>query len=480
MSDRRYGNFIGGRWVDGQTTIENRSPSDLDDVVGRFAEASATDAADAVDAARRAFPRWSRTPPEARQAVLDRIGQELLDRKDELGRLLAREEGKPSAEAAAEVSRAGQFFRYYAGECVRLMGEFADSVRPGIEVEVRREPVGVVGVITPWNFPVAIPAWKIAPALAYGNCVVFKPAELVPASAWALAEIIARSGLPEGVFNLVMGAGATTGEAIATADGIDAVSFTGSTATGRRVARHCAEGLKKVQLEMGGKNPLVILDDADLETAVAAAVNGGYSGTGQKCTASSRLIVTDGIHDRFVAAMQAALGELRVGHALAEDTQMGPVVDETQLRKDLDYIALGQDEGAELAFGGELLNRETRGHYLQPALLTGTSNTMRINREEMFGPITAVIPVRDYDEALDIANDTAFGLTSGIVTTSLKHATHFKQNSQAGIATVNLPTGGMDYHVPFGGRKGSSYGPREQGQYARDFYTTTKTTYTQP
>ncbi len=474
-----YGNFIAGAWHAGaRETLENRNPSDLDDVIGHYACAEQADVDAAVAAARAALPAWADAELETRHAVLNRIGTELMARKDELGRLLAREEGKTLPEATGEVARAGQFFSFYAGEVLRNFGELAPSVRPGIEVEVRREPIGVVGLITPWNFPAAIPAWKIAPALAYGNTVVFKPAELVPGTAWALAEIIGRSGIPEGAFNMVMGHGAVVGEALLGHDDVAGISFTGSVETGRHVARRCAEGFKKVQLELGGKNPLVVLDDADVETAADAALNGAYSGSGQKCTASERLIVTQGIHDRFVEALIAKLQDYKVGHALAADSKMGPLVDERQLDKSLGYIALAQQEGAELVFGGQRLNRETRGHYLAPALFTGTHNDMRINREEMFGPIAAVQRVRDYDEALEKANDTSFGLTSGICTTSLKHATHFKQHSAAGIATVNLPTGGMDYHVPFGGKKMSSYGPREQGQHARDFYTVTKTAYT--
>ncbi|MGF1610659.1 MAG: aldehyde dehydrogenase family protein, partial [Kiloniellales bacterium] len=360
------------------------------------------------------------------------------------------------------------------------IGDTADSVRPGVEVEVRREPLGVIGIVTPWNFPTAIPAWKIAPALAYGNCVVFKPAELVPGSAWALAEIISRSGLPAGVFNLVMGSGREAGQAIIDAPEVDAVTFTGSVEVGRQVAGRAVARMARVQLEMGGKNPLIVLDDADLEVAVGAAINGAFFATGQRCTASSRLIVTEGVHDRFVSAMLERMQGLKVDHALKEGTTIGPVVDERQLEQNLSYIEIGKQEGARLAAGGQLLNRETKGHYMAPALFTDTRNDMRICREEIFGPITAVIRVRDYEEALATANDTEFGLTAGIVTTSLKHASHFKRNVQAGTVMVNLPTAGTDYHVPFGGRKASSYGPREQGSYAREFYTIVKTAYTSP
>jgi aldehyde dehydrogenase (NAD+) len=345
---------------------------------------------------------------------------------------------------------------------------------------VQREPVGVVGLITPWNFPIAIPAWKIAPAIAFGNTVVFKPADLVPASAWALVDILDRAGLPKGVLNLVMGSGSVVGQAILDSPDVDAISFTGSVETGRRVAKASAEHMRRFQLEMGGKNPLVVLDDADLKTAVECAANGAFFSTGQRCTASSRLVVTEGIHDRFVGALVERIKALNVDDAVKDGTHIGPVVDRKQLQQDIDYIDIGREEGAKLAWGGERLNRATPGFYLQPALFTEATNAMRTSREEIFGPVASVIRVKDYDEALTVANDTPFGLSSGICTSSLKHATHFRQNSQAGMVMVNLPTAGVDYHVSFGGRKGSSYGPREQGRYAVEFYTTVKTTYALP
>jgi acyl-CoA reductase-like NAD-dependent aldehyde dehydrogenase len=403
-----------------------------------------------------------------------------MARKEELGRLLAREEGKTLAEGIGETARAAQIFLFFAGECLRLAGEKIASVRPNIEIEITREPVGVVGIITPWNFPIAIPAWKIAPALAYGNCVVFKPADLVPGTAHALAEIIVRAGVPAGVFNLVMGRGSVVGERMLHDPGINAISFTGSVATGQKVAAAGVAGMKKLQLEMGGKNPLVVLDDADLGVAVECAVNGAYFSTGQRCTASSRLIVTKGIHDRFVAAMIERMKTLVVGDAVKAGTHIGPAVDQSQFDQDRAYIDIGQREGATLAFGGEALSRDAPGFYLAPALFTNVANSMRIAREEIFGPVAAVIKVDDYDAALAIANDTPFGLASGVCTTSLKHASHFKRNAEAGMVMVNLPTAGVDYHVPFGGRKGSSYGPREQGRYAAEFFTTVKTAYTLP
>jgi aldehyde dehydrogenase (NAD+) len=473
-------NFIAGRRVDGGEAADNVNPSDTNDVIGAYARASREDAQQAIAAARAAFPAWSRSGIQQRHDILLKVSAEILARRDELGRLLAREEGKTLPEAVGEVVRAGQIFDFFAGETLRLAGEKLASTRPGIEVDVTREPVGVVGIITPWNFPIAIPAWKIAPALAYGNCVVFKPADLVPGSAWALSDIIVRAGAPDGVFNLVMGRGSVVGDAILSSRDIDAVTFTGSVATGRKVAAACVEHMRKFQLEMGGKNPLVVLDDADLATAVECAANGAFFSTGQRCTASSRIVVTEGIHDRFVAALTERLKGLVVDDALKDGTHIGPVVDQSQLDQDISYIDIGKAEGARLAWGGERLNRAAPGYYLQPALFTETTADMRINREEIFGPVAGVIRVRDYDEALSVANDTAFGLSSGICTTSLRHAAHFRRNAEAGMVMVNLPTAGVDYHVPFGGRKGSSYGPREQGRYAAEFYTTVKTAYTLP
>jgi alpha-ketoglutaric semialdehyde dehydrogenase len=436
----------------------------------------------AGDRRSAAFPKWSRSTPQERFDALNRISAEIITRKDELGRLLAREEGKTLPEGIGEVARAGQIFSFFAGEALRLTGEKGASVRPGLDVEITSEAVGVIGLITPWNFPIAIPAWKIAPALCYGNSVVFKPAEIVPGSAHALSEIIARSGIPAGVFNLVMGSGSVVGQTMIEHPDVAAVSFTGSVQTGHKIAQTCVASLpmKKFQLEMGGKNPLVVLDDADVKVAVEAAVNCAFFSTGQRCTASSRLIVTQGIHDRFVEALTDRVKGLVVDDALKTGTHMGPVVDQNQLDQDLRYIKIGKDEGAKLHWGGEILNRETPGFYMQPAIFTAASNSMRIAREEIFGPVASVIRAKDYDEALAIANDTAFGLASGICTTSLKYASHFKRNSEAGMVMVNLPTAGVDYHVPFGGRKGSSYGAREQGAYAREFYTIVKTAYVYP
>ncbi|WP_021024993.1 aldehyde dehydrogenase family protein [Comamonas sp. B-9] len=477
-----HNNLINGSWTPGKTTSPNTNPSDLSDVIGQYAQGDASDVDAAVAAATAAFPAWSVSGIQARHDALDKIGNEILARKEELGDLLAREEGKTRPEAIGEVARAGQIFKFFAGECLRLAGESLPSVRPGIGVEITREPIGVVGLITPWNFPIAIPAWKIAPALAFGNCVVIKPADLVPGSAWALADIIHRSGIPAGVFNLVMGRGRIIGDALVQHPDVAAISFTGSVGVGRGIAEACVKSGKKVQLEMGGKNPQVVLDDADLAQAVELSAQSCFYSTGQRCTASSRLIVTDKIYPAFVQAMQERMAKIKVGDARAAGTDIGPVVSQAQLEQDLSYVEIAKAEGAVLATGGSRIACHTgsgkEGFFMQPALLVDSTPQMRINREEVFGPVASVIRVQDYEEALAVANDTAFGLSAGIATTSLKYASHFKRHAQAGMVMVNLPTAGVDYHVPFGGRKGSSYGPREQGRYAQEFYTTVKTAYT--
>jgi len=470
-------NFIAGAWCAGESEIENRNPSDTSDLIGLFAQASADQLETALDAAQSAQKEWARAGIERRYNALMAIGEEMMARSAELGELLSREEGKPLAEGKGEVFRAGQFFTYYAAETLRQIGDTADSVRDGIEIDVRREPVGVVAIISPWNFPTATASWKIAPALAFGNAVIWKPANMTPASAVALAEIIEKQDLPEGLFNLVMGSGRSIGQRLVESPKVDAISFTGSVPVGKGIAASAIQNLTKVQLEMGSKNALVVMDDGDLDVAVSCALGGAFGGTGQKCTASSRLVVHENIHDAFVEKLVAGTKALKVGHALAEGTQIGPVVSAEQLQSNLDYIDLGKSEGAELLCGGEQLSEATDGYYMSPAVFASTSNVMRINREEMFAPIAGVIKVASYDEALAVVNDTNFGLTSGIVTSSLARATHFRRNVRTGCVTVNLPTAGTDYHVPFGGRGDSSYGSREQGAYAVEFYTTVKTAY---
>jgi aldehyde dehydrogenase (NAD+) len=470
--------YINHQWVESDIACPNINPSDISDRIDDYGWANAALVNQAVAAAHQAFPTWGKSSIQTRADALDQIGSEIIQRRAELADLLAREEGKVLAEASAEVLRAGQIFKFFAGEALRMRGQLIASVRPGCEVEVLHEPIGVVGLITPWNFPIAIPAWKIAPALAYGNCVVFKPSELAPGCAWALAEIISRAGLPAGVFNLVMGSGNDVGQALIESDQINAISFTGSVATGKKIAQAAMQHLTKLQLEMGGKNPLVVLDDAHLETAVNCAVNGAYFSAGQRCTASSRLIVTKNIYKAFVDALVKRLRELNIGDARAPSSDIGPVVDQQQLDKNLRYIVLGQEEGARLVFGGDRLKRAAEGYYLSPALFIDADNAMRIAREEIFGPVACVIPADNYEHALEIANDSDFGLSAGICTTALKTAMHFKHNAQAGMVMVNLPTAGVDYHVPFGGTKASSYGPKEQGAQAMEFFTRSKTAYT--
>jgi aldehyde dehydrogenase (NAD+) len=478
MSTTRIQNFIGGEWLAGpgdQAASEN--PSDLADVIGEYRQADAKLADQAIAAAAQAAPAWGESTPQKRFDVLDFIGSELLARKDELGRLLAREEGKTLPEAIGETVRAGMIFKFFAGEALRIPGEKLASTRPGVDVEITREPVGVVGAIAPWNFPLAIPSWKTAPALAYGNAVVLKPAEIVVGCAAALAHIIGRSGLPKGVFNLVVGRGSVVGAALLKDKRVDAITFTGSVATGAEVMRQATARGAKVQLEMGGKNPLVVLADANLDVAVEAAVQGAYFSTGQRCTASSRLIVEKGVYQEFIARAVKRLQALKIGNALTAGVDIGPVASQSQLDQNLQYLDIGRKEGAEVLFGGETLSLESRGHYMRPALVAAKPDA-RISREEIFGPVASVMPADNYEHALQLANDTEFGLCAGICTTSLKHATHFKRHAQAGMVMVNLPTEGVDPHVPFGGRKGSSYGSREQGRYAVEFYTTVKTAYT--
>ena len=472
-----YAHYIAGEWVTDDAVSININPSNIDDIVGEFSRGDAARVDEAVAAANAAQPDWAAASPQLRHDVLEKASNLITSRKDELGRLLSREEGKTLAEGIGETMRAAQVFKFFAGEAIRNVGDAVASIRPGIDVTVEREAVGTIGLITPWNFPIAIPAWKLAPALAYGNAVVMKPAELTPGCAWELAKILHEAGCPAGVFNLVMGPGSTVGARIVEHPGIDAISFTGSVATGNTIAVQCASTGKRVQMEMGGKNPLVVVDDADLDVAVATAINGAFFSTGQRCTASSRLIVTAGIHDAFLEKLTSAAANLIVGDALDAATQIGPVVDQKQLDQNLRYLKLASNEGCDVR-GGELANGP--GFFMKPAIFAGATNQMTVSREEIFGPMASVIKVADYDEALAVANDTEFGLSAGICTTSLRYASDFRRKAQAGMVMVNLPTAGVDYHVPFGGRKGSSYGPREQGSYAREFYTIVKTSYIAP
>lgn len=476
MTDLRLSHFINGEAVSADTPFDSINPSNTDEIVARYPAGGAAEVDAAARAARAAFPAWAGASPEVRSDLLDKVGATLMTRAAELGELLAREEGKTRAEATGEVMRAARIFKYFAGEALRRHGQTLESTRPGLDVATYREAVGVYGLITPWNFPIAIPAWKAAPALAFGNTVVLKPANPTPAIAHALASIIHECGAPAGVFNLVLGQGGV-GAAIVDHPEVDAVSFTGSQGVGAKVGQAAMARQVRVQMEMGGKNPLVVLDDADLNKAVAIALDGGFFQTGQRCTASSRVIVQEGIHDRFVAALAERAKALKVGAALDPATQVGPASSDTQFEQNLRYIEIATSEGGRLVTGGERLELDTPGYFMSPALIADTDPAMRINNEEVFGPVVSTVRVKDYDEALAIANRGNFGLSAGIVTTSLKHAQDFRRNVRAGMVMVNLPTAGVDYHVPFGGTRGSSYGPREQGFAAIEFYTQIKTVY---
>ena len=470
-------NYIAGEWVAGAGEIANINPSDLSDTIGMYAQADSVQLQRALGSAREAQIEWGRSGLEKRYTALMNIGNELIANCEELGTLLAREEGKTQPEGKGEVYRSGQFFTYYAAEVLRQIGENADSVREGIEVDIRREPVGTVAVISPWNFPMATAVWKIAPALAFGNAVIWKPANIVPASAVALTRIIAKQNLPKGTFSLVMGSGSGIGQELIESPMINAISFTGSVPVGRGIAKSAVANFTRVQLEMGSKNALAIMDDADLETALSCALGGAFGSTGQKCTASSRLVVHDAIHDEFVGRLVDGAKKMVVGHALEAGSQIGPVASETQLQQNLENVELAKKEGGELMCGGERVERATEGYFMTPAVFTNTQNHWQVNREELFAPIACVIKVGSYDEAIATVNDTRFGLTAGIITSNLARATHFRRNVKTGCVMINLPTAGTDYHVPFGGRGESSYGPREQGQYAKEFYTHVKTTY---
>ena len=468
--------YINGEWVRGKAALDSLNPSDTREVVARAPSDDGAAMNDAVQAAKAALPAWAGASPEVRSDVLDKVGSLLLARKEELGRLLSREEGKTLPEGIGEVARAGRIFKFFAGEALRRHGVTVDSTRPGIDVATYREPLGVVGLITPWNFPIAIPAWKSAPALAFGNTVVMKPASLTPAIAFAMTQILHDSGIPKGVFNLVIGSGAS-GNVLALHPDVAAISFTGSQSVGARVANAAMSHQARVQLEMGGKNPLVVLDDCDLDRAVQCALDGAFFATGQRCTASSRIIVTQGIHDRFVSALAAKVSALRVGDALAPETQMGPLASEAQMKTTLEYLEIATKEGGRKVTGGEQLSLDKPGYYVSPVLIADTKPDMRVNCEEVFGPLASTVRVRDYDEALAIANAGEFGLSAGICTSSLKYARHFTRNVRAGMVMTNLPTAGVDYHVPFGGTRKSSYGAREQGFAAVEFYTQIKTSY---
>ncbi|HYP82255.1 aldehyde dehydrogenase family protein [Variovorax sp.] len=470
--------YINGRWETGATTGVRRNPSDTTEVVSEYARADRRQAERAVRAAADAFPAWSHSTAQRRADALDAIGSEILARQDELGLLVAREQGRPLPDAVAEAQRAGQLFKYFAGEALRAHGETLASARPGVQVDVTREAVGVVALVTPWSSPLAVPARKIAAALAFGNSVVFKPSERVPACGWMLAEIVSRAALPAGAFNLLMGSGRELGAALVEGSAVDAISFTGSGAVGARVTQAAAKRRARVQLETGGQNALVVMADAELERAVECAVQGAYACSGQRCTASSRLIVEAPIYDAFVARLRQRMAALRVGHALEKGVAVGPVIDDAQLARNLEWVRAAREEGAELVHGGEALERPSPGYYMSPALLLALPGH-KAARAEVFGPVACVLQAQDYGHALALANDSTNGLCAGICTRSLAHATHFRRHARVGTTLVNLPTSAEDYHVPSGGRRAGGDGARAQGRQAAEFFTLLKTNYVQ-
>jgi acyl-CoA reductase-like NAD-dependent aldehyde dehydrogenase len=464
--------LIGGEWA-GTPDRERRNPARPGDVVAEMPAGGLQEVAAAVAAAESAFATWRRAPAPARGAILARASELLAARRDEVARDLTAEEGKTHAEATGEVQRAIDVLRFFGGEGWRLGGENLPSATPNTHLYTVKEPLGVVALITPWNFPIAIPTWKLAPALVSGNCVVLKPATLVPVSAQHLAECLLEAGLPPGVLNIVHGSGSVVGEALVRDDRVAAISFTGSVATGLRVNEIGSARLARVQLEMGGKNALVVLGDADPAVAARIAAQGGFGLTGQACTATSRVVCARPIHDRFVAALQQEAAVWRPGDGGLPGTKMGPVVDEAQLRTDLSYLQIGRSEGVEIVAGGEATNL-----FFEPTVLTGVMPRMRIAQEEIFGPVIGVIDVADLDEAIAVANDSPYGLCGGIVTNDLRAAMRFADEAEVGLVKINRPTTGLDLNAPFGGVKRSSSGTfREQGNVAVDFYTRLKTVY---
>lgn len=473
-----FKNLIAGEWVDAanRATFENRNPAKLDEVIGTFPSATAEDVNRAIAAAQAALPAWAAMPAPARGAILDKASQIIDARQKELAEILTREEGKTRAEATGEVLRARDIFKYYAGEGWRAGGDVIPSNTGGELLYTRREPLGVVALVTPWNFPIAIPAWKMAPALIYGNTVVFKPASFTPEMAYRLVEVLVEAGLPKGVVNLVTGSGRLVGDVLVGNKGINGISFTGSYSVGMKIYEKAMPNLTRVQLEMGGKNPMIILNDADVDKAVQFASVSGFGLTGQACTAASRLIVEEGIADAFVAALTAKARSMIVGNGLDAGVQMGPAVSEDQLKTDLDYIKIGKDEGAKLLTGGD--RAREGGHYVQPTVFDAVDVKMRIAQEEIFGPVISVIRVKNVDDAIEKANAIPFGLSAGIVTNDLQKAFTFANRIEAGVVKINEPTTGLALQAPFGGFKNSSANTfKEQGPAAIEFYTRTKTIY---
>ena len=475
---KTHPNLIGGEWMalSSRELFENRNPADPDDVVGLFPKANVEDARSALSCAQSALPGWANMPPPARGIILDKASQIISSRLDEMAATLTREEGKTLAEAKGEVTRARDIFRYFSGEGWRYGGQVLPSSTNGELLYTRREPLGVISIITPWNFPVAIPAWKIAPALIYGNTVVFKPAKDAPLIGMMLVEALVEAGLPPGVINYLTGDGSTIGIEMVGNHIVNGISFTGSREVGVGIYQQAIQHMPRVQLEMGGKNALIVLQDANLELAVDLTVKGGFGLTGQACTATSRVIVEEPVADAYVSALAKAARNLVVGNGMESGVQMGPVVNRSQLEIDYKYMTLGQTEGARLLAGGEI--DERLGYYAQATVFDHVEPNMRIAQEEIFGPVISVMRAKNLDDAIEKANSVSFGLTAGVVTNDLQKAFAFANRAEAGVVKINEPTTGLALNAPFGGFKHSSANTfKEQGQAALDFYTRTKTIY---
>ncbi len=473
-----FQNYINGEWTGG-STFENRNPANIDEVVGEFIKGSPADVAAAADAAHSAFSAWSTLPAPARGNFLFKVA-DILDRKfDDIAADMTREEGKTLPEAKGEVRRSINIFRYFAGEGSRLFGIQAPSERDRVHMFAIRKPVGVIGLITPWNFPSAIPAWKLAPALICGNTVVMKPASVAPLSAWRLIEACHEAGIPKGVVNFVAGSGGTLGQALVDAKPLKAVSFTGSCGVGEWLHEQASKRRLRIQLEMGGKNPTIVLADCDFNSAVENTVNASFFSTGQKCTATSRAIVEDAIYDKFVAALVERTKKLKVGNGMEPGVEIGPAVDESQMNTDLEYIEIGRKECGEPLCGGRRLTGGAydKGYFVEPTVFGNVTEDKRIAQEEIFGPVLAVMRAKDFEDAMRIANNVPFGLSASVQTTNVSRVFDFVYRMEAGLLTVNLPSAGVEYQLPFGGTKESSFGPKEQGPAAMDFYSDYKTVY---
>jgi acyl-CoA reductase-like NAD-dependent aldehyde dehydrogenase len=479
MSTPIFKNYIAGEWVDSTKTFENRNPANTDEIVGLFSKGSAQDVADAAAAAAAAFPAWSAMPAPARGNLLFKAA-DILDRKfDQLGADMTREEGKTLPEAKGEVRRAINILRYFGGEGSRMPGMVVPSERDRVHMFAIRKPIGVVGLITPWNFPSAIPAWKLAPALIAGNTVVMKPASASPLSAWRIIEALHEAGVPKGVVNFVAGSGGELGQALVNAKPLKAISFTGSCEIGEWIHSECSKRRLRIQLEMGGKNPTIVLADADFNSAVENVVNASMFSTGQKCTATSRAIVEDAIYDKFVAALVERTRKLKVGDGMQPGIDIGPAIDQGQLDTVLKYIEIGKKEAGAPKIGGNRLTGDgySKGYFVEPTIFADVTENMRIAQEEIFGPALAVMRAKDFADALRIANAIPFGLSASIQTTNVSRAFDFVYGMEAGLLTVNLPSAGVEYQLPFGGTKESSFGPKEQGPAALEFYSDYKTVY---